>query len=167
LYVRRDKLHLLKRSQYGYRQLTDIKTHIFPYDPPGTTPYEFVVGNQTRQYFEVGTLANAAVPGLICSLQYLLRTGVKNIQIYRQPMMERLQQALPKFGFLPMTPEDSSSPIVSFAYPKALDKLSPILQAAGITIQLYENRVRISPSIYNTLDEIDQLVAALSQVGRA
>jgi selenocysteine lyase/cysteine desulfurase len=162
LYVRKDRLHLLKRSQYGYRQVKDMTSHIFPFDKPGTPPFEFVQGDKTRNYFEVGTLGNAAVPALLFSLDYLLNTGVQKIQTYRQPMLDKLQQQLPPLGFHAMTPPGSTSPIVSFAIEGAAKKLQKKMDDAGINIQLYENRLRISPSIYNTMDDISRLVAALS-----
>ncbi|MGZ3750740.1 MAG: aminotransferase class V-fold PLP-dependent enzyme, partial [Mucilaginibacter sp.] len=84
LYVRKDRLPLLKRSQYGYRQLTDNSSHVFPFDTPGKEPFDYVQGDKTRNYFEVGTLNNSAVPGLKFSLNYLLTTGVDAIQKYRQ-----------------------------------------------------------------------------------
>ncbi|MEJ0057506.1 MAG: hypothetical protein WDN75_18795 [Bacteroidota bacterium] len=61
-----------------------------------------------------------------------------------------------------MTPPDSTSPIVSFAFRDAAIKLKPKLDAAGVTITVYENRFRISPSVYNDMADIDRLIAALS-----
>ncbi len=162
LYVRGDRLHLLKRTQYGYRQLKDMESHILPFDAPGNSPFDWVQGDKTRNYFEVGTLGNAAIPALNSSLTYLLKTGVDNIQRYRQPLIDKLQQELPKLGYRPMTPENSTSPIVSFAFKDAAAKLQPKLDAAGINIQVYQNRFRISPSIYNTVGDIDQLIKVLS-----
>jgi selenocysteine lyase/cysteine desulfurase len=161
LYVRKDRLPLLKRSQYGYRQLSDMQSHILPFDEPGNNPFNFTQGNKTRHVFEVGTLANAAVPALNYSLNYLLNTGVDAIQQYRQPMLARLQQALPGLGYLPMTPEGSTAPIVSFALQGAEQKLGKRLADAGINIQLYQNRLRISPSVYNTMDDIEHLIEVL------
>lgn len=162
LYVRKDRLPLIKRSQFGYRQLKDMQSHVFPFDAAGNTPFEFVQGDKTRNYFEVGTLGNAAVPALIYSLNYLLQTGVDNIQKYRQPLLDKLQQELPKLGYQPMTPRESTSPIVSFALQGAEKKLHQKLAAAGINIQLYENRFRISSSVYNTMGDIEHLIGVLS-----
>jgi selenocysteine lyase/cysteine desulfurase len=162
LYVRKDRLPLIKRSQFGYRQLKDMESHVFPFDTAGNAPFDFVQGDKTRNYFEVGTLGNAAVPALIYSLNYLLQTGVDNIQKYRQPLLDKLQQELPKLGYQPMTPTESTSPIVSFALQGAEKKLHQKLAAAGINIQLYENRFRVSPSVYNAMGDIEHLVRVLS-----
>ncbi|HWB26175.1 MAG TPA: aminotransferase class V-fold PLP-dependent enzyme [Chitinophagaceae bacterium] len=162
LYVRSDRLPLLKRSQFGYRQLTGMQSHILPFDAAGNTPFEFTQGDKTRHYFEVGTLGNAAVPALIFSLNYLLKTGVEAIQNYRQPMITALQQQLPAMGYQPMTPLDSTSPIISFAFQGAEQKLGKKLADAGINIQLYKNRFRISPSVYNTMDDVSRLIEVLT-----
>lgn len=162
LYVRKDRLSLLKRSQFGYRQIIEMKSHVFPFDDPGNIPFEFIQGDKTRNYFEVGTLGNAAVPALLFSLNYLLNTGVANIQNYRQPMINKLQQELTRLGYLPMTPPESTSPIVSFALEGAEKKLHKKMSDAGINIQLYENRLRISPSVYNSMSDIDLLINVLS-----
>lgn len=121
-------------------------------------------GTKTRDYFEVGTLGNSSIPGLVFSLNYLLDTGVANIQAYRQPLIDKLQHKLPALGYQPMTPENLTSPIVTFAFKDAYTKLSPKLQAAGINIQVYHNRFRVSPSVYNTMKDIDLLIDVLSRI---
>jgi selenocysteine lyase/cysteine desulfurase len=40
LYVRKDRLDKLKRSLYGYRQLSSYAFHTFPFDAPGSEPFE-------------------------------------------------------------------------------------------------------------------------------
>jgi selenocysteine lyase/cysteine desulfurase len=70
---------------------------------------------------------------------------------------------LPAFGFIPMTPDDSKSPLVSFAYKDAKIKLESKIKDARINIQLYDNRIRISPSIYNSVSDIEKLIDVLSK----
>jgi len=160
LYVRPDRLAQLKRTLYGYRQLASYQFHAFPFDPPGAGPFESEARPDTAGHIEVGTLGNEAVAALVPSLEYLVSTSVDRIQQYRQPMIERLQTALPEFGYAPMTPRNSTSPIVSFAYADAA-RLKPRLDRASINIQLYEHRFRISPSFYNDMADIEKLIDAL------
>lgn len=162
LFVRRDRLNQLRRSQYGYRQIAEFTTHTFPYDPPGTTLYDFKSKDDVSGYFQVGTFASPVIAALRSSLEYILATGVGNIEAYRQPMLKKLQGALPRLGYQPMTPIDSTSPILAFAYENAHHKLKPKLDAAGVDITVYENRFRISPSVYNDMADIDRLIEALS-----
>jgi selenocysteine lyase/cysteine desulfurase len=163
LYVSKEIMPLLHRSQYGYRQVVDLTSHWLPFDPPGETPYNFSAGNSAGCYFEVGSLANESVIALSKSLGLIREIGVESIAKYRQPMLRMIQTKLPSLGFMPLTPEDSTSPIVSFAYKDAQNKLAPKLKKADINIQLYDNRIRISPSIYNSPSDIENLIDELSK----
>ena len=142
LYMRSDRLAALQRSQYGYRQLTRFGSGFLPFDAPLDDLFFFEEATDASAKFEVGTMANAAIPALRSSLRYLLDTGVATIAAYRRPMLERLQDELPSYGYLPLTRRDSSGPLVSFARQDATS-LGPALEAAGIRIQLYPNRLQI------------------------
>jgi len=161
LYVRQDRLPELKRTMFGYRQIREAAYHVLPFDLPGAAPFESTSRNDMSGHFEVGTFANEGIVALNYSLNYLNAVGVESIARYRQPMIRRLQEKLPEHGFLPLTPIDADTPLVCFAYRDA-QKLKPRLDAADINIQLYENRIRISPSFYNDMSEIDRLIAVLS-----
>ncbi len=162
LYVRKDRLEQLKRSQYGYRQIETFTTHTFPFDEPGKVPYEFTAKNDIGGHFQVGTFASGTIAALRDSLSYLLETGVDKIQAYRQPFLKKLQTELPKLGYASMTPIESTSPILAFAYKDAIHKLQPKLDAAGVTVTVYENRFRVSPSVYNDMADMEKLIEALS-----
>lgn len=162
LYVRKDRLALLKRSQYGYRQMSEFGYHAFPFDPPGKALYDFEASGDAAGRFEIGTLGNGAVAGLRMSLRMLHEIGVENIQAWRQPLLQRLHDELPRLGFAPMTRSESTSPIVSFAYQDAAKKLRPRLDAAGINVQLYQHHMRVSPSFYNDMGDIERLLEALA-----
>jgi selenocysteine lyase/cysteine desulfurase len=163
LYVRPDRRSDLRPMQTGYRQLSAYQTHFLPFDAASPDLFTFERGTGSAAAFEVGTLGNAAVAALRVSLAYLLDTGVANIATFRLPMIERLQQELPRLGFIPLTPASSRGPIVVFAYQDA-SRLRKYLEDAGIQIQLYEHRIRISPSVYNSMDDIEQLIAVLHRV---
>ncbi len=49
-----------------------------------------------------------------------------------------------------------------FAYRDAEKRFGNRLKNAKIKVSLYEHRIRISPSIYNTSNDIDHLVEVLS-----
>ncbi len=161
LYVTKDKMHLLKRSQIGYRQEEKMISHVYPFDEPGPVMFETQSRTDAAGHFEVGTFANEAIAAMRHSLHYLTTTGVPNILTYRRPMLELLQNKLPSLGFEPLTQADSTSPIVAFSY-KDAGKLKPKLEAAGINISVYKDRIRISPSIYNDTDDMQKLINALS-----
>jgi selenocysteine lyase/cysteine desulfurase len=161
LFVRADRLHEMRRSLFGYQQLDDVIYHAFPYEPPGPRLIEFKVSDDMLGHFGVGTVANALYICLAESLKLILQLGVERIQAHRTPLIRRLQEALPSKGFKPMTPAGSTAPIVSFAYKDADKRFGPALKRARINAQLYPNRLRVSPSVYNNAHDIERLIQAL------
>jgi selenocysteine lyase/cysteine desulfurase len=95
-------------------------------------------------------------------LDYIATRGVEAIMRARRPLTDRLQETLPRLGLTPLTPSGSRSPIVAFACENADKRFGDRLKAAGVRISLYPSRIRVSPSVYNTLDDIDRLAGALS-----
>ncbi|MFT3755476.1 MAG: aminotransferase class V-fold PLP-dependent enzyme [Pseudoxanthomonas sp.] len=160
MYVRRDRLPELRRSQWGYRQEGEFTTHLYPFDPPGTAAFEGHPRNDTPGRVEVGTLGYAGVAMLRASLQLLLDLDVERIEQWRQPLLQRLQTAMPALGYQPMTPADSRSPIVTFAARGVERRLSARFAEAGVEASLFPDRIRISPSFFNSMDDIERLLAA-------
>lgn len=74
---------------------------------------------------------------------------------------DRLQQEMPRLGFTPQTPLDSTSPIVTFAH-KDTTQIAERLNAARVNIRVAPYWVRIAPSVYNDMQDIDRLLSALS-----
>ncbi len=161
LYVREDLLERLHRPQYGYRQLSVMDYHFLPYESPGEKVFTYEQKKDAAGHFEVGTVSNTTVAALSYSLDLIQRIGVDQIQAHRQPLLHRLQQELPRLGFEPLTPPDSTSPIVAFAV-KDTSLLARKLKDANIDIALYPHRVRISPSIYNDEKDIEKLLNSLA-----
>jgi selenocysteine lyase/cysteine desulfurase len=161
LYIREDLLDGLPRTQYGFRQLARAEYHIFPHDTPGDSVMDWAATPTAGGHFEVGTVSNTTAACLTHSLDYIMRIGVENIQIHRLPMLRRLQTELPRFGFQPMTPADSVSPIVTFSK-EDMRPLAAKLRQAKIDVAVYPHRIRISPSVFNDEADIDKLLAALT-----
>lgn len=162
LYVRPDRLDRLKRVAVGWRQMRSQESHLFPFEPPGPAigPYELAGG--AAGLFEVSSPAWGALAIVSAGLDYVLGLGVETIARHRQPLTDRLQEALPPLGFTPLTPRGSSGPIVAFAVRDAEKRFAARLTAAGIRISTYEHRLRISPSVYNDLDDVERLIRVLA-----
>jgi len=167
LYVRGDLLPQIKRPEYGYHQPKTLAYHALPGDKPGPVLFEATPENGTAPgYFEVGSLGTAAQVAAGVSLGNILSIGVDEIQRRRQPLIERVRQAF-SGRYQPLTPPDSRSGVIAFALPGARQALRPRLQAAGVNIQVYENRFRVSPSIYNTMDDVERLIEVVAPKGQA
>lgn len=161
-YARKDRLTEISRPWFGHYQL-DKRTDLgFP--NPGTsnsvTDYRHVDG--ARGYFAMGSQANIVAALLDHSLDYLLAVGADEIQAYRQPLIDRLQEALPRLGFESITPRDSGTALVSFRHDGDVQSLRGKLHDAGIIVTVASYHLRISPSVFNDGDDIERLVEALS-----
>jgi len=161
LYVRPDRRKDLKRVFAGWRQYKHYASHLYPFDPPGPPGVEYSLSDDTIGLFEVSTPNWTTLAGLVGSLTYLHGVGIDQIVRHRAPMMARLQAELPRYGFTPLTPADTDTPAIAFAYKDAGAKLGPALRAARINIQTSRNRIRISPSVYNDMADIDRLLLVL------
>jgi len=162
LYVREELLDKVIRStQYGYEQTGEIVAHLLPTDPPASDTYTWAVLPGAGAHFQVGTMSYAALAALQQSLHDIRQIGVANIQAHRLPLLRRLQQEMPRLGFEPMTPPETTSPIVSFAM-KNPAAVAARMRKAGITIGDSLNRLRVSPSVFNELSDVDRLLEAVS-----
>jgi selenocysteine lyase/cysteine desulfurase len=163
LYVRPDRVDRLTRQHVGWRQLRQYESHVLPFEPSGPALGTYQLAPGAAGLFEVGTPAWEALACVAGSLDYIASIGVDAIVRHRQPLLQELQARLPPIGFTPLTPKNSRSPIVAFACKDAQKRFAAPLRAQKIRISIYENRIRISPSVYNTLDDITHLVSALVQ----
>lgn len=161
LYVRRELQDRVKRSQWGFMQFGDMHYHVFPGDQPGTNVADFDIQPGARGRYEVGTPSFAAIAAADKSLAFIVQTGVETINAHVRPMVHRLQEALPRLGFIPMTPRESRSALVSFLVPDP-DQVRAALRKAGIQARLWGRQLRISPAIHNGPQDVERLIEALS-----
>jgi selenocysteine lyase/cysteine desulfurase len=162
LYVREDLLdRVLKRTQIGYGEADEV-LHYLTSDPPADTPVTWTFRSDAGGYFEIGTYAQGAVNALSVSLPWLRRLGPEKIQAYRRPLLERLHQEMPRLGFTSITPPETPSALIAFTMPGAEHRFAERLTAANVTVSLYGDRIRISPSIFNDERDIESLLEAFS-----
>jgi len=161
LYAREDLLPRIRRSQYGYHSVRSIGTHFLPYDPPASAPFTWELGADASATFEVGSYAYAPMAALSASLPYIRQLGVEGIEAHRQPLLERLRKEMPRLGFEPITPAGTKSALITFIvkdYQPVFDRL----QKANINVRLGAHFMRVSPSVYNDMQDIERLLEALS-----
>ncbi len=162
LFVREELLGtVIRRTHWSYESAADTDMHLSPYDPQSPTIVTWTPGTDASRYFELGTMANGVAAALRVSLPYIQQLGVENIQAWRQPMLKKLQAELPRLGFTPQTPLESTSPIVTFAH-KDPETINKKLQTARVSVRVAPYWMRIAPSIYNDLRDVDRLLEALS-----
>jgi len=123
----------------------------FPYKPPK---------NASR--YEAGNVSYIAYAGQYEALKRILALGVDNIYAHSKPMCDRLKKELPSLGYRLITPEGAKSSLV-VVQAKNLKASMAKLKAANIQVtKAGENRIRVSPALYNTMDDIEKLLKALA-----
>lgn len=163
LYAREDLLgDVIERSQWGYHSVSRMRGHFPPFDPRADeAPVSWQLRDDATGFFEVGSIASGPAAAVGASLAYITKLGVEDIQRYRQPMLRRLQEEMPRLGFTPVTPTESTGPIVTFAKRNAIE-LRETLQAARVDVRLSTDWMRISPSVYNDMADIERLLETLA-----
>lgn len=162
LYVRKEVQEKVKRPWWGYHQIgSPIQPHAYPFDPPGTVPLEYGYAPGAVGRFGMGTTSWTGVVQLEHSLGFIQKLGVANIQAYRQPMADAVQMELRHRGYQPMTPLGTRTPLVTFALKDARAKLNERLAKADVRMTVAGNRFRISLSVFNDMNDVDRLLAAL------
>jgi len=82
---------------------------------------------------------------------------------HAQGLIDRLQTELPRLGFSPLTPADTGTPIAAFHVPDPEQTMRHFVEAnIKVAVVPPEKRMRVSVSVFNTDEDIDRLVAALS-----
>jgi hypothetical protein len=74
------------------------------------------------------------------------------------PLLRRLQDELPKRGFIPLTPIDPQGPSAVFAYEGMSARFGQALKNAKVYASVYRNKLRISPSVYSDDADIESFL---------
>src|SRR4030095_11356834 len=161
-FVREELLgKVIQRPHWSYESAGDPDIHLSPLDPLSPKPVTWTPGSTASTYFQLGTMASGVAAALSVSIPYIQQLGVENIQRHRQPLIDRLQKELPRLGFIPQTPLNNTSPIVTFAH-KDAEGLNRKLQAAQVSVRVAPCWMRIAPSVYNDMNDIERLLEALA-----
>lgn len=163
MFVRQDRLHRLRRPWYGHNQLARRQHFGFPAPNAEGAVTEYEYAQSAIGHFAMGSQANIVAAQLDASLSYLLDVGVGNIQKYRQPLIDYLQDELPSLGYAPITPRDARSAIVSFRHAGEPDALYRHLQTENVTITVAQHYIRIALSVFNDKDDVEKLVSVLTK----
>jgi len=162
LYVKEELLdRVVRPTQYGYYQAAEMQSHFLPGDNPAQAPYSWTLSNDATGRFEVGTSGSGAQHILMETLPYIRRMGVEKIQAHRQPLLKKLREEMPRLGFSPLTPPESTSALISFTM-KDRANVVDRLKKANVNVRVAEDFLRVSPSIFNDMGDVEKLLEALA-----
>jgi len=165
LYAKEELLdRVIARSQIGYYQLSSMRGHFPPFDDrERETPVSWEFRKDATGAFEVGTIGGSIAAGLGASLTYIKQLGVANIHAHRQPLLKKLRAEVPRFGFTPVTPPESTAGVITFAKENVgQSELPRKMQAARVNVRFSTHWMRLSPSVYNDLADVERFLEALS-----
>jgi len=168
LYVSPAAIARMQPPVYHWTRYTRMlpTTHMYPFDTPGreiVDRYEPKSG--PAGLFSMGYEPNdAALAGLEYSLPYILSIGPAKIQAYVQTLTDRLKQELPQRGYRLLTPPEARSPLVTVVAENA-QQYAPAFRAAEVTLTTRWNHIRMSPSLFNDMDDIERALAAMPRRG--
>jgi selenocysteine lyase/cysteine desulfurase len=164
LYARDDLLERIRRPQIGYYQAATMTGHEPPFaNADASEPVSWTLARDATGHFEAGSIGGALGAGLATSLAYVKEIGVANIQAYRKPMMQKLRDEVPRRGFICVTPPESTASIITFARRGlGASDIPQKLVRARVDVRISDHWMRVSPSIYNDMGDVDRLLEALA-----
>ena len=167
LYARREVLQKLDRPVVGYVE-GDVEAFYPPDLPPGPyAPIAYHFENSAAGFFEPGTsgFVGSAVSSalLTASLNYIKELGLESIKAHRQPLLTRLREAVPRLGFKLVTPPEATGGNITFekhdVYKSGLPQK---LEAAKVNVRFSRHWMRLSPSVYNDMQDVERFLSVLS-----
>ncbi|HLJ14781.1 MAG TPA: aminotransferase class V-fold PLP-dependent enzyme [Bryobacteraceae bacterium] len=123
----------------------------FPYTP---------LKNASR--YEAGNVSYVAYAGQYEALKRILALGVDNIYAHSKPMCDRLRKELPSLGYRVITPKNAKSSIVTVQARNLRASMAKLKAAHIQATSAGENRIRISPAVFNKMDDIEKFLRALA-----
>ena len=164
LYAREELLErVMQRTQIGYYS-GSVDTHDSPLDPEhASAPLAWTLGRDASNHFESGSIGGNAAGAFAysASLAYIQQLGVANIESHRQPLLQRLEQEVPRLGYPLLTPPGSTSPIITFGT-KDGTLIEKRLAAGKVAARVSKYWFRFSPSVYNDMKDVEQALGALA-----
>ena len=167
LYARKDVQQKLDRPVVGYMEANKLEAFYPPNLPDGPyTPVAYDFEPTAGGLFEPGTsgLVDASVSCalLSASLNYIKQLGLSRIKAHRQPLLARLRQDVPRFGFTSVTPAEATGGNMTFAKRDVYKSgLPERLRAARVSVRFSKHWMRLSPSVYNDLNDVERFLALL------
>lgn len=104
----------------------------------------------------------------VAAVEYLLAQGIEQIEMYDNMLVSRLIDGLDLEKYELISPQQgvtrSTLVILTHREGERNREIFDRLKREGIDISLREGNLRVSPHLYNTVDEIDALLSTLSSV---
>ena len=114
--------------------------------------------------YDYATLPFAEVWQLGAALTYLEKVGVARLEAHALGLSRRLKEGLLKQGYLLFQPVANRTSIVTFRYVRPMADFEQAFSAANIAATIRAGHVRLSVSLFNNTDDVDQLLTVTSRL---
>ncbi|WP_420144607.1 aminotransferase class V-fold PLP-dependent enzyme [Sphingobium sp.] len=172
LYARRGVLDALPLADFGYYGfaapgappgigLSPPQTHVYPMDAPGNEPVSYAIRPGAIGHFGTGTYAQSVIAAIDHSLDYIGALTVPVINQHAQSLIAPLREGLSDRGYRIITPPGTTTPLLTALLPDAKTRLTDPLAKAQVRISLHDHHFRIAPSVFNDMNDVNRLLAAL------
>jgi selenocysteine lyase/cysteine desulfurase len=156
LYVREELIPMLEPAYAGWRQV-----RAWPDDLPVRSP----LLHADARKFEVATLHFQGVYEVRAALEYIQAIGMDRIEPQVLRLSSRVWAGLEELGFHLNTPPGTASGIVTCVL-SDVERTAQVLRENDVVATFRAgDQLRVSPHFFNTEDEVDRLLQALSTVG--
>ncbi|MGV3710586.1 MAG: aminotransferase class V-fold PLP-dependent enzyme [Gemmatimonas sp.] len=156
VYVRQELINTFDPHDVGWASMTSSS------DYNRLTDYEFDFYKDARK-FEVITIAYHDFAVSNASTRLLLEAGPANVQRHVESMIDRvIAWAVSRDDVHIVTPIDAARRAGVFSFqPKDIEGAGARLKRGGVTFVQRESAIRLAPHLYNTIEEMDRVVALL------
>ena len=124
-------------------------------------PYVYTPRVDASRY-EPGHVSYLGYCGVYEGIKFVQRIGVPEALDHSVRLNARLKSQLDPDRFECLTPDSQRTPIITFQARPDLDMESRLRRANVVVSLIGNGRVRISPAIYNTTEDIERLGEALN-----
>jgi len=115
--------------------------------------------------FDYSSRSFGDVYTLSAGLSYLEKVGVNRIEAHTvDNLARRLQDGLEKQGHRLFTPHGNRSSIVTFYTAKQPSDVRAAFQSANIEVTVRDGTVRVSPALFNNVDDIERCLATTKKL---
>ncbi len=129
-------------------------------------PIDLKEDHSARRYDVFGTANFFNYVPWRASIDYLTRLGLDNVEKHNQALVDHMVDGLNQehFDLISPHPKKERTNIIVFSSKNASQnsQLFEFLKSRSFYLALWRNKLRISPHIYNTLQEIEGLLTALN-----
>ena len=150
--------------------LTYEQAYWLAHASPRTPEYRLQEKIGAAGYDVFGTANFVNFMAWTASVEYLRDTGIDNIQRYDDTLVQRAVEGVTAAGFRLISPpkgrERSTLVLFSHEEESRNSQIHKELQQQGIHIELRDGKLRLSPHLYNTTEDIDRAMELLADSTR-